>query len=238
MNLHLTTAEWEQIKAAGSAVLFRAGETCVRCGGSPMGFRPNSGAPCRRCHGTGVNPPAEFVEAGQPCETCDEEGHWPHLTDDGWVDDCPECLNGKRRVAAVVPCDGIIGSRWRINDTGGTFTVRTVAGQYAYVANERGTERRILAHRIRSSRAKTGYTRIDDGLVTVGHVVVTFGPLVVADNIDRPSTTVRRYARIDSGRLLDVNRDNGEVFDRGPLPPGVDPQSLVGQWAIGVEVVS
>lgn len=26
-----------------------------------------------------------------PCETCEGHGVFPHRTDDGWVDDCPDC---------------------------------------------------------------------------------------------------------------------------------------------------
>lgn len=54
----------------------------------------------------------------------------------------------------------LVGTRWRINDTGGTFVVESVHGQYAYVRRHNGSAGRILAHAIRSSNAKTGYTQV------------------------------------------------------------------------------
>lgn len=55
----------------------------------------------------------------------------------------------------------LIGTRWRINDTGSKFVVIRVDGRYAYVLREgRRAEGRILAHRIKDSRQQTGYTRL------------------------------------------------------------------------------
>ncbi len=54
----------------------------------------------------------------------------------------------------------LVGTRWKINDTGGIFTVVAADSRYLTVENERGTRRRILAHRVRESKAQTGYQRL------------------------------------------------------------------------------
>lgn len=54
----------------------------------------------------------------------------------------------------------LVGTRWRINDTGGRFTVESVQGRYAYVRRHNGSAGRILAHTIKTSKAKTGYTQV------------------------------------------------------------------------------
>lgn len=54
----------------------------------------------------------------------------------------------------------LVGTRWRINDTLGTFIVESVDGRYAYVRRHNGSKGRILVHSIKPSRAKTGYQRV------------------------------------------------------------------------------
>lgn len=57
----------------------------------------------------------------------------------------------------------LIGTRWRINDTGGTFVVEDVVAQYARVRRANGAQGRILASSIRPSYRRTGYTPIGAG---------------------------------------------------------------------------
>lgn len=45
-----------------------------------------------------------------------------------------------------------------VNDSRNQFLVVRIEGDYAVVANEAGSERKIRASRIRQSKAKTGYT--------------------------------------------------------------------------------
>ena len=54
----------------------------------------------------------------------------------------------------------LVDTWWMVNDSGRLFRVARVQHQYAYVVNEHGHERRILAHAIKQSNAKTGYTRV------------------------------------------------------------------------------
>lgn len=57
--------------------------------------------------------------------------------------------------------DDLVGSRWRINDSGREFTVDVVSAQYAYVIRDSGARGRILVARLITSRSPTGYTRLD-----------------------------------------------------------------------------
>lgn len=120
--LQVTPAEWAAIEAAGSGVLLREGS----------GFYSDNPEPFGKVWED--DPPAEFVEAAQPCE---------HPADHGDVPDRRRCLtpgcDGKRRVAVVVPC--------RVcQDLMATVPHVVAKGEHP------------------------------DGLVTVGHVVVTSGP--------------------------------------------------------------
>lgn len=124
MSLHLTRDEADRIAADGWGVLFRAAIVCQWCLGATEGCA--DGCP----HG---DPPAEFVEAAQACETCGGTGlvncvyHGRRIEGrctDCWtkpVHDCPDCLNGQRRVAVVVPA--IDGPGTYGPTTSGTVTV-------------------------------------------------------------------------------------------------------------------
>lgn len=163
MMLHLTRDEADMLTADGRGVLFRPSE-CPDCHGPPT-------------FGCIIGPPAEFVEAAAPCETCGGSGVADEGDDQFPALDC-DCIDGKRRIAVTVPCETCVPHR-------------------------------------------PGSTVIDDcpdcglrSLVTVAHVVVTWGP-------ER------------------VHLDDGDIWIAADvtLPPDVDPESLVGQYAIGIEVV-
>lgn len=172
----LTSAEWAVIEAAGSGVLFRPGTLVLSQFARPRHLPP------ARCPSPGGDcPPAEFVEAAQPCETCRGEGYVVQETGERYssrwclcgggtgpygerpcsrcggtgieqyeqdpreLHPCPDCLNGKRRIAVVVPCDGCGGEGGHNSNPTGWYW--------------------IDCHKCDTF-----------GFVTVGHVVVTSGP--------------------------------------------------------------
>lgn len=92
MTLHLTRHEADRLTADGRVVLFREGVECCKF------YR--SGRHEYQSHRREFRPPAEFVKAAQPCETCDPRAWVPRKPDLP----CGDCLDGKRRVAVVVPC--------------------------------------------------------------------------------------------------------------------------------------
>lgn len=214
MNLHLTPAEWAPIEAAGSGVLFREGE--------PVSWADENGRTGR--------PPAEFVEAAAACETCwatGDENYHPDLA-------CADCHDGKRRVAVVVPCNcschvGIMALTSAAQDCPCWVRMEARSG---YELPGENPDTTAWVKRC--------------GFVTVGHVVVTWGPLVigafpmlVGEQVIRSGDELWYWPSTAERRLV-VDTPGGLQFtepDVYPLPPDVDPQSLVGQYAIGVEVV-
>lgn len=133
MNLHLTRDEADRLTADGRAVLFRAGVECCKF------YR--SGRHEYQSHRREFRPPAEFVEAAKPCETCDGIGvryvdafgqvYGNRLAHDLGLTatvSCPDCLVGKRRIAAVVPA--IDGPGTYGPTTSGTLTVATVVVEW------------------------------------------------------------------------------------------------------------
>jgi hypothetical protein len=66
--------------------------------------------------------------------------------------------NGKETWSECPDC--LVGTTWQVNDSKRRFTVVRVQAQYAYVKNDQGTERRILAASLRTSGSKTGYTQL------------------------------------------------------------------------------
>lgn len=232
MTLHLTTAEWGRITAAGSGVLFRAGER-TRCSKCQVVFD-------YYCPDCATIPPAEFVEAAAACEACDPK-NWDgdpatieHLHQYGVLREVsiaktghPCCHDGKRRVAVVVPCEWCCGDGWLMGEP----------DHY-----ERGTDAWIQC-----DCNPNGDDPYESPGVTVGHVVVTWGPLVVGsfpmligEQVIRSGDELWHWPNTDV-RPLAVDTPSGLQFtdpDIHPLPPDVDPQTLVGQFALGVEVVS
>lgn len=75
-----------------------------------------------------------------------------------------------------------------------------------------------------------------DGLVTVATVVAVGEPLPVVDRIGNVTTNEAVVLGANSMWHVKQLGDNSEE-QRINLPPDVDPQSLVGQWALRVEVV-
>lgn len=200
INIHLTRDEAARLDADGRVVLFRLGDIVKH---------PTPDYPYHE-----FGPPAEFVEAAKPCETC-VAGLVPtprRVTNGPIVPvygACPDCHDGKRRVAVVVPCYckpiREAGKSWPYGDC---------------LVPEPCT----------------------DGYVTVGHVVVEWGPLLVSDiDADCPNDDhlYVDWAHIGGQRHVFLARcTRGDVTnDEWELQPDVDPQSLVGQYALGIQKV-
>ena len=56
----------------------------------------------------------------------------------------------------------LIGTRWRMNDSGTVFVVVDSTEEYCIVENERGPlrRRRVKAVRLKNTRGCTGYTEL------------------------------------------------------------------------------
>lgn len=88
-------------------------------------------------------PPDEFTAAAEPCETCGGLGDIEGRNIASW-DACHDCLDGKRRITAVTPCDhphhdtSRLDGGWAICGTsgcvGGVVTVATVVVEWGPIA--------------------------------------------------------------------------------------------------------
>ncbi len=108
---------------------------------------------------------------------------------------CPDCIDGKRRIALTVPhpCHACAMGEPQDCD---------------------GHPRRI----------------------TVAQAVVEWGPLVVVPDAKRIPVGDCLILRSDGKQVLRWEKNQG--VQRVALPPNVDPQSLVDQYAIGLRIVN
>lgn len=178
MSIDVDQATVDRWRADGRWVMFGEGEPCPEGthGGvvvqrSPH-HEPELEGPCELCQGNGYRPPVWMVEAAKLCETCDGVGSIEGRNIASW-DLCPDCSNGKRRLAITVPCD--VCGRWWVHG------------------------KKCL------------------GITVPELAVVEWGPLrVVGFGLDGDDD----YVRLSDGT-------------KATPPPDIDPQSLIGQWAIG-----
>jgi len=164
--------------------------------------------------------PHEFVEWAKPCETCEGRGCFDNPGADGrmYYPKCEMCLDGKRRIAVMV-------------ETFDPHPYSEQSGRARLSRRRRVGEELIL--REMSGQWFTGR------LVTVGHVVVEWGPLVVVDVSPREGGHVV-LRRMWAGTHWDyrlIRLDHG-VWQELTLPPDIDPATLVGQYALGGKVVT
>lgn len=103
-DLILTREEADRLDTDGQVVLFRKGNRILNP--TPNGVR-------QRAADIEPTPPAEFVAAAEPCETCVGRGTLKRLSAyrsgtmtrlDTKTVTCPHCVGGKRRITAVTPC--------------------------------------------------------------------------------------------------------------------------------------
>lgn len=101
-TLSITATEWASV-TDGRLWLVRGGDDC-ECssdGGTWAGGGGFVLLPCPVCHDADSAPPAEFVQACAPCETCHEGRLWVQTAPDDMLDTgaCPDC-----RIKLLGPC--------------------------------------------------------------------------------------------------------------------------------------
>lgn len=155
-------------------------------------------------------PPADWTEP-PPCETCDGNGGFK--VDTAILYGIP---GGEDWGEMCPDCGGTGKQRLAVQVPCYCLPIREAGGSWPYgdcLVPERCT----------------------DGLVTVTWATVEWGPLPVIETSFCPKEDTDPHICIDYGDAVLIGvGDEPEV----PLPPGVDPQTLIGQWARGGSLVA
>jgi len=207
MSIDVDQATVDRWRADGRWIVFGAGE--LEHDDHPL---PACGDP-----GCEEVPPTWMVEAAKPCETCGGKAKVPGAYH-GPADllfACPDCDDGQRRHPVTVPCEWCAEDGWLMGEP----------DHY-----ERGTDAWIACD------CNPNGDDPHDGRITVPELaVVEWGPLRVHHN-DHTPAPLRPCVEVWTDGVAFMWTPTAVqrgIAQRLALPPNIDPQSLIGQWAIG-----